>query len=261
MAMESHVAAAEDVLIGGLDFRMPATGAFVTDRSSITMQPASGNFFSPTGLRLIRINLASSSDWLIGETVRLSFVVTNNDATNPIQPCSVRPSIVFSRVRVLTTGGQLIEDMSGYNRCCEMLALLESLPARLSSMPPRASARPPGTPVDNRLTPERIGPGASRRVTMDLKLGILRTGKWLPLAYCPLTLSSCELDSATSWTVPTYTPAGGAAVNLSQNWTISDVRLWCDVATLDSGLQNQYAAHLISLGRASPWPTARSCPK
>ena len=41
------------------------------------------------------------------------------------------------------------------------------------------------------------------------------------------------------------------AANTSENWQIEDVRIICDVVTLDSALQNSYAEHVLS-GKALP---------
>ena len=57
MALESHVLATDDFLIGGLDLRLPPGASYIQERRSITMMPSLGNSFSPTGLRLIRFQL------------------------------------------------------------------------------------------------------------------------------------------------------------------------------------------------------------
>ena len=140
MALESHVASAEDVLIGGLDFRMPSTGQYVVDKRMVTMQPQSGNYFSSQGLRLIRFTLAGTTDWLIPETLRLSFVVQNLDEDNPIQPVTIYPGSIFQRLRVLASG-QALEDINCYARLQETLDVSWT-PLGNSSWTPRRALGP-----------------------------------------------------------------------------------------------------------------------
>ena len=189
MALESHVASAEDFLIQGLDFRIsPGTSQYVVDKRSVTMQPQSGNYFSSQGLRLIRFTLAGTTDWLIPDSLRLSFVVNNLDTADPIQPVTIYPGSIFQRLRVLS-GGSAIEDINQYARLQETLGILDS-PGKqqLDASEGFGYLMGGATTVDNRLVPEPIPAGGSRRVTCSLLSGLLNQPKWLPLSFAPLTL-------------------------------------------------------------------------
>ena len=72
----------------------------ITQKRSIHIQPASGNTFSPEGIRIIRFNI-TSNDYMVPETFRVQakFNVTDNDFV-PLGPMS----LLFSRVRVLSRG-------------------------------------------------------------------------------------------------------------------------------------------------------------
>ena len=180
MALESYVSAAEDVLIGGLNLSMPPGASYVVDRRSATLMPSSGVQFSPLSLRLIRFTLASATDWVVPESVRIGFTVQNLDGTNAIQPISVHAGSIFSRLRVLC-GSTLVEDISAYSRLVNMLALLDS-PGKQQMDAAEGFGCQAATEVNNRLVPETIAGGGSRRVTCGLLSGLLHQPKWLPLS-------------------------------------------------------------------------------
>ena len=74
--------------------------------------------------------------------------------------------------------------------------------------------------------------------------------KFIPLSFCGgLTF---ELEVVTNPTDAIIGVGGDFTdTNTSTLWTIKDVRIVCDVVTLDSGLQNDYAQHVLS-GKALP---------
>ena len=70
--------------------------------------------------------------------------------------------------------------------------------------------------------------------------------------WCPITL---EFEIVSAATDAVVTPlAGGLAftpANTSSSWLIEDVRIVADIVTLDNGLQNSYAEHVLS-GKSLP---------
>ena len=46
--------------------------------------------------------------------------------------------------------------------------------------------------------------------------------------------------------IPTHGASAYLAASTSTSWKIKDIRLVCDVVTLDSALQNSYAEHVLS---------------
>ena len=79
--------------------------------------------------------------------------------------------------------------------------------------------------------------------------GLFNQDKLLPLRYCPLQL---ELELVNNSSDPVFTGAKGTgSVNYRANWDITDVQCKCDLLTLDSSLENEYASHLLS-GKTLP---------
>ena len=70
--------------------------------------------------------------------------------------------------------------------------------------------------------------------------------------WCPITLEF-EIVSGATDAVVTPILAGSAftPANTSTSWQIQDVRIIADVVTLDNGLQNSYAEHVLS-GKSLP---------
>ena len=68
--------------------------------------------------------------------------------------------------------------------------------------------------------------------------------------WCPITLEFEIVASATDAIVSTSATVFTTA-NTSTSWQIQDVRIISDVVTLDNGLQNSYAEHILS-GKSLP---------
>ena len=68
--------------------------------------------------------------------------------------------------------------------------------------------------------------------------------------WCPLTLEFEIVSSATDAIVAPF-PGGEFDGNTSISWQIEDVRLIADTVTLDNGLQNSYAEHVLP-GKSLP---------
>ena len=99
-----------------------------------------------------------------------------------------------------------------------------------------------------------VAPASSRFGSFKPLFGILNQPKLIPLMWCPLTF---EFEMTNNATDPIIQPSKGTgatdfkAENTSSTWSISDVRILCDVVTIDSALQNSYAEHVLS-GKALP---------
>ena len=70
--------------------------------------------------------------------------------------------------------------------------------------------------------------------------------------WCPITI---EFEIVSAATDAVVTPLAGGIVftpsNTSTSWQIEAVRIVADVVTLDTGLQNSYAEHVLS-GKSLP---------
>jgi len=244
------VQSSETTLLGSLNFTPGKAGPYVQDRKSVQIHPGSGNYFSPNGIRTLRWTLAGS-DWLVPETLRLGFTIRNEDAARPLQPVSCLPGTCFSRCRILSNG-VLIEDMNLYNR--QVNTFHSMLPPERQYMDAAEGFGVAGnTPLLSSVewVPEQIPAGGERRVFMTLMSGLFSQHLWLPLPYLPITIELELADFADPF-APNYQAPGAAnAVQMSQLWSISDARVYCDMCQLDASLQSSYASHLAS-GKSLP---------
>jgi hypothetical protein len=100
---------------------------------------------------------------------------------------------------------------------------------------------------------------SSKTVSFRPLSGLVNCGKLIPLQYAPITI---ELEVCNSITDPIMSvndeacgvvckTVGSLIKNTSQDWRIENPNIKCDVCVLDSALNNEYAALLLS-GKALP---------
>ena len=104
MSLETHISGAEDRLLDSLHFGGKNSASYVTDRRQVTFAPSSASAWKPSGVRLVRFNLADESGWLDGRTVRLFFTLTNLHPTAALDPICDSPSGMIRRVRIIANG-------------------------------------------------------------------------------------------------------------------------------------------------------------
>ena len=226
--MEAHAQSVENHLIEGLDFSLGAGANYVTDRRSVSFFPQGGDYYSPTGVKVIKIGLNGDS-WLDPSTVKLLFEIHNLDGTSALNPVG-QPHVFFRRLRVMC-GGVLLEDIDHYNRTHE---LFETCTASHH----RSNLGIEGFGIGAN---ENIPANSHRVVAMSLLSGILNQPKYLPIRYCPITI---ELELVS-------TPAIAVQSDASTNFVIRNVQLKADVITLDNAIDNDYASHLLQ-GKSLP---------
>ena len=120
----------EDKLVDGLSFKLAPGASYVQDRRSVTFHPQGSNIYSPVqGTRMIKFTL-SGDNWMDPSTFRIAFDLVNTDAdvNKRLRPLG-GPHTFFKRVRVLA-GGQILEDISDYNRVHEMFSILRAKHSR-----------------------------------------------------------------------------------------------------------------------------------
>ena len=169
-----------------------------------------------------------------------------------VQPLSWNPAVLFRRCRLIA-GGQIIEDIDGFNRLSLMLTDL--LPEDdqhdiacegfgdsnfvKSEVAQATDERKSYRQTDYDL-PGNVN--LARRVMFKPMLGLFSQGKLLPLRYCPiqieLELANSQADAVTTETAEGF-PNGA-------NWDISDIQCKCDLLTLGNSLDNEYASHLLA---------------
>ena len=201
---------------------------------------------SGTGSKVARINLTGDG-WLDPSTVRIVYTLMNNesDAAKRLRPIS-GPWSFFRMVRC-TASGAICDDIDYYNRVHEMLEILTSDPNRNNSEIEGFGLRWDNKEIYKQWAADKtpiVTGGKSRTVSFKPLSGILNQPKYIPLAYCPLTL---ELEVVTNPTDAIIGIGGSefTATNTSIKWSIKDIRVVCDVVTLDSGLQHDYAQHVL----------------
>ena len=255
--MESMANSVEDYLISGLSFKLDPGASYVTDRRNVSFFTAGSNIYqSGSGARVIRIMLTGDG-WLDPSTVRLAFTLVNNDnnVNHVLRPLSGGWSF-FRRCRCLV-GGAIVDDIDYYNRIHEQMHILTSTNNRDNDSLEGFGQRWDDYSTYAKWSTATVGglaPGASQSVTFKPLFGLLNQNKYIPLSWCPLTmefevvsLSTDPIVSPSTATGATYFTPG----NTSTSWQIQDVRIVCDVVSLDSGLQNSYAEHVLS-GKALP---------
>ena len=234
MALESHAQAVEDVLHESLSFKLRPSASYVIDRKFVTFWPQGSSEYKVSGgVKVIKINI-NGTDWLDPSSMKLHFIVKNEDTALGLQPFVNGVHNWFRRLRVII-GGQVVEDIDNYNRVCQMFTLMMDKNKQLNDSIESWTGT---TSLD---TPATLGSNSQAVCLGSLFAGIFNQDKYLPVKYCPITI---ELEL-----VNTYgdsVRSGG-----SQLWSIEDVQLKCDMVTLDSQLDNSYAEHLLS-GKSIP---------
>ena len=258
--MESITQAAEEILIDSLNFRLPGSGQYITERRSVTYQAEGGNTYSAAaGTRVLRFKLASEG-WLDPSTLRVFFdVVNDSGGARVIRPIS-GPSAFFRRLRV-TMRGVVIEDIMDYNRVSEMFDIL-SPPQTRANTRVEGFGRNFDNAQDNILE-SYVGIRVRQTVCFKPLCGILMQTKFLPLRYCPLEFE-LELADATDPIVvrndggivyadPVAGPSGpeqtrmtAIAATIGTAFHLEMCQIKADVCTLDNALENSYTNHLLN---------------
>jgi len=119
MALESHAQAVENVLHASLSFKLRPSASYVTDRKFVTFWPQGSSEYKVTGgVKVIKINV-NGTDWLDPSSMKLHFIVKNDDASADLVPYVPGIHNWFRRLRVII-GGQVVEDIDNYNRVVHM---------------------------------------------------------------------------------------------------------------------------------------------
>ena len=166
----------------------------------------------------------------------------------------------------LLAGGTIIEDIDNYARTHEQFHCLVSTNKRNNDTTEGfgmaayilrvRNIHPDALPYQNATNYPGISPGKAKTGLFKPLSGLFTQNKYIPLRYCPLILEFELVNDASDpviWTQALTPPAVGqfAQDNCSIDWLISQVQCKCDLVTLDNGLDNEYAQHLLS-GKSLP---------
>ena len=132
--MDNLVAEASDVMSPALDFGLPKTAQYVTDRRHVNYFPSGSNVYKSDGSGNLNIRFYITGEdgtYLDLSSIRLFANLKNNDVESHfLRPLSGLHGF-FSRYRC-TVGGQLVQDIDQYNRHCELYNSFKSADARHS---------------------------------------------------------------------------------------------------------------------------------
>ena len=128
--MDNIVSEANDAMINQLNFGLPETSQYITDRRFVNYFPSGSNIYSSSGggNKNIRFYISGDSNqYLDLSSIRLFANLKNTDGSDRAK--FLRPlgglHAFFERYRA-TVGGQLIQDIIEYNRHCELYKSFKS---------------------------------------------------------------------------------------------------------------------------------------
>ena len=126
--MDNIVAESEDIMINNLNFGLPQTSQYITDRRFVNYFPSGSNVYAPNaGNKNIRFYISGDANqYLDLSSVRLFATLQNTDGTRAkfLRPLGGLHSF-FQRYRA-TVGGQMVQDIIEYNRHCELFKSFKS---------------------------------------------------------------------------------------------------------------------------------------
>jgi hypothetical protein len=221
-----------DSLPEGLNYELSAVAPYVESKSQVELAATSGTIFTPTGNRVITFQIPPTTQWLVPESLVLSFTVTNTEAQvgDTWTPAHYHPMCMFSRITV-RCGAALVEDITDAGRLSAMICLLHSHERRLAD-----AAQGFGLLNDDNALytgVQVLDGGAYRRVICQPHiLGLLKVKQLLPLyAMMPFQI---QLHLASS---------EDATTGVARAWQISEPKLHMDLLQLSDALTSKFLQH------------------
>ena len=262
--LESIAAAQQDVLIPGLNFKLPQGASYVSQRRMATFFPQGSNIYSPLGTRLIRFVISDATNLLDLSTFRLAFQLVNNDQTLPMQATGHPGQCWFQRCRIYV-GGCLVEDILLANRVAGMLNTVKPSNRRWSeslelfgSFSEKSGTASYETGFVGGPFVSVMGPGRVRTVVSPIFAGLFQTHYLLPGRF-PITIelervnngSQCLAAGDTTYPNPNRGQQGQPDTIVqaySQSFSMQNVRILADVVTVDNAVQEELSRVLLSGG-------------
>ncbi len=238
--METYIAGSEDRLLDALHFGSRNTASYVTARRAATFHPSSASSFKPSGVLLMRFNIADQAGFLDGSTMRLCFTITNLSGASALTPVCDSPASMLRRVRVIANGSAVLEDIEEYGRVYQLFSELLPSQRRYNNITEAWGATSATGSFDVPFTVDAIPADSSRQVCVTLLSSFLSQGKMIPLSLLPITIE-CELNP----------DADACFSGTGNSWEITRPRLLADVCDIDQALANSYAKHILD-GKSLP---------
>ena len=252
--MDNIASEAQDTMINQLNFGLPETAQYITDRRQVNYFPSGSNVYAPNaGNKNIRFYISGDANqYLDLNSVRLFATLQNTDGTRAkfLRPLGGLHAF-FNRYRC-TVGGQIVQDIVEYNRHCELFKSFKS--KDVNEMDDIESSANPSydddyhkyaNGLDNFLQINATGdgtnyypagdhnewgrndfrhtrhslsgiPGANGKVRLAHKpcCGLLESNYYLPLRFAPLEL---EFTIVSDGTEPVVVPQGNGTTQTDKN--------------------------------------------
>jgi len=271
--MEALLSANTDILIPPLSLTVGAGASYIQNRRSATIFSSQVSC-SPAGVQVAKWNIASSTEFCDPGSVIISFDVNNLDQHKALYPATSGAHCLFERYqcRIASTG---VEDQEHFGRLVEGFTRLMPTEKKLNESAlgfgtqqqvyTSADAAVPGNRrlVEKSLwksgdhVPKPIPANGTKKVFMKLPLSGVFGGsqsKYLPLwalgaGGIEVSLSLAPANQAVI-TQPTDHATGvqGAAGSGSTNYALTNLRIECDMVSIDSNLQEQYSRNMLEGG-------------
>ena len=126
--MDNIFSESQDVMINQLNFGLPETSPYITDRRMVNYFPSGSNVYAPNaGNKNIRFYISGDANtYLDLSSIRLFATLQNTDGTRAkfLRPLGGLHAF-FNRYRA-TVGGQMVQDIIEYNRHCKLYKSFKS---------------------------------------------------------------------------------------------------------------------------------------
>ena len=256
MSLSNVAEALPQTLIEPLNYKLSGGAAYVETKNHVSFFPSSGNEFSSTGVRVIRLPLTGDG-WLVPESSYLTFALTNRNQTADTSSAHQRIEMiggvhsVFGRVRVLL-GGQECESLENYGRLVTQQLILSPPEFIRTYQSMGVGLKNPYPTADWQYFDLRwLGPGQTKHVAIPghMLCGLLGQKNWLPLRLLGPMVLELEIIADPSVACRTGSTGNTLVTTFGSDFAISDVQFKADLCHLSSEMENSISETLLS-GRA-----------
>ena len=252
-SLDSNAQAATQVLLGQLNYKLPATASYVLDRASSVFLTTGAGTFAPTGVRTFRIPINSDGQWADLNTLTLSFTIKNRsgNALAVLVPKTDGPWSLVQRMRIYVSG-TVVEDLQWYGRIHEAFYQLSSPDMQRTEATRSFLFQSRNNQPFQRV---KIATGRTHTVSLRPLSGLIQSGKFFPVQWCPIQIEIELADAVTTW----MSTNGAAAVpgllagpeTCTRDYELLDCKVNVDMITLDSGMNEEFAK-LMESGSSLP---------
>jgi len=251
--MESTLSAQEDHVISQLDYTLPKLVSYVTGREECVFVP-SGAIFRPDGLRLMRIPITSDG-FIDASSIVIEASLRNHSTTKLLSISDPSLACMIAEMRVFMSGVE-VERVQDYGRLTETLNRGISMEKRINSADLELGISRSATGVaegvgfgndSGFIHPGTVAIAGSTTMFHKPLLGICQQKAFVPTWALTSQGLVLEILLCSGMADPLLTGDDGAlAGDPSQDWSIEQVRLHCDIVKINSQMQNSYASHILS---------------